>query len=225
MDSYLVTGGAGFIGSTFVKALVADGDHVVNLDKLTYAGEGGNLEGWRDNPLHILVVGDIADKELVRELLDQHQPRYVVNFAAESHVDRSIDDPVPFLQSNVTGCVHLLEQVRKYWDHLPAPRRSAFRYLQVSTDEVYGTLGAAGCFVETTAYAPNSPYAASKAAADHFVRAYHRTFGVPTLTTHSTNNYGPFQHVEKLIPRVIVNALTGRPIPVYGDGLHVRDWL
>jgi dTDP-glucose 4,6-dehydratase len=221
----LVTGGAGFIGSNFVRLALERGvGRMVNLDKLTYAGSLASLadlEGRRD---HVFVQGDIGDRELVRDLLARHRPWAVVNFAAESHVDRSILGPSEFLQTNVVGTFHLLEAARAYWRELG--EGADFRFLQISTDEVYGTLGPDDPpFTERTPYTPNSPYAASKAAADHFVRAYHRTFGFPALTTHCSNNYGPYQFPEKLIPVVILSALDGQPVPVYGDGLQVRDWL
>ena len=211
----LVTGGAGFIGSNFVlQWLASTDDPVVNLDSL------------RGDARHIFVRGDIDDPELVAQLLRAHQPRAVLNFAAESHVDRSILGPAEFVRTNIHGTFNLLEAARAYWGTLEDDARRRFRFLQVSTDEVYGSLAADdAAFRETTAYAPNSPYAASKAAADHMVRAYHHTYGLPTLTTNCSNNYGPFQFPEKLIPLVILNALAGKPIPVYGDGLNVRDWL
>ena len=223
----LVTGGAGFIGSNFVlQWLAAHDEPVVNLDKLTYAGNLRNLESLRGDARHIFVQGDIDDPGLVAQLLRRHQPRAVLNFAAESHVDRSILGPAEFVRTNIHGSFNLLEAARAYWGGLAEDGRQRFRFLQVSTDEVYGSLGAADApFAESTAYAPNSPYAASKAAADHMVRAYHHTYGLPTLTTNCSNNYGPLQFPEKLIPLVILNALAGKPIPVYGDGLNVRDWL
>jgi dTDP-glucose 4,6-dehydratase len=215
----LVTGGAGFIGSNFVAStLAATGEPIVNLDKLTYAGSLRNLEPVRDDPRHIFVQGDIGDRALVRELLKTHRPRAIVHLAAESHVDRSIAGPGAFIQTNVMGTFALLEEARAFSDTL--------RFLQVSTDEVYGSLGPTDpAFTETTPYAPNSPYAASKASADHLVRAYHHTYGLPTLTTNCSNNYGPYQFAEKLIPLMISNALAGKPLPVYGDGKNVRDWL
>ena len=226
MKSILVTGGAGFIGSCFVRQRVLDEGHqVVNLDKLTYAGNPDSLAAIADSPRYKFVQGDIADAALVARLLTEHQPEAIVNFAAESHVDRSIDGPREFVKTNVLGTFELLNAARAYWSQLPAERREAFRFLHVSTDEVYGSLGAEGRFVETTAYAPNSPYAASKASSDHFVRAFHHTFGFPVLTTNCSNNYGPYQFPEKLIPLMIVNALSGKPLPVYGDGRNVRDWL
>jgi dTDP-glucose 4,6-dehydratase len=214
----LVTGGAGFIGSNFVlSTLHESSEPIVNLDKLTYAGKLANLEALRDDKRHVFVQGDICDRELVRSLLKQHRPRAIVHFAAESHVDRSIAGPAPFMQTNVIGTFALLEEARAYPE---------IRFLHVSTDEVYGSLGPDDApFTEATPYAPNSPYAASKAAADHLVRAYHHTYGLPTLTTNCSNNYGPHQFPEKLIPLVIANALAGKPLPVYGDGRNVRDWL
>ena len=218
----LVTGGAGFIGSNFVLSTIAGtGEPIVNLDKLTYAGSLRNLERLREDKRHVFVQGDICDRALARDLLKEHQPRAIVHFAAESHVDRSISGPAPFIDTNVVGTFSLLEEARAY-----AEKREGFRFLQVSTDEVYGSLGPDDpAFTETTPYAPNSPYAASKAAADHLVRAYHHTYGLPTLTTNCSNNYGPHQFPEKLIPLMITNALAGKPLPVYGDGRNVRDWL
>jgi dTDP-glucose 4,6-dehydratase len=226
-DSILVTGGAGFIGSNFVLAWIAAvGSPVVNLDLLTYAGNPENLSSLEADARHVLVRGDICDAELVGTLLRKHQPRAIVHFAAESHVDRSIASPQAFIQTNVQGTFVLLDQARTYWSGLSDANKRAFRFLHVSTDEVYGTLGPDDpAFSETTAYAPNSPYAASKAASDHLARAYHHTWGVPVLTTNCSNNYGPFQFPEKLIPLMILNALASKPLPVYGDGLNVRDWL
>lgn len=223
----LVTGGAGFIGANFVMAWLArEGEAVVNLDKLTYAGNLANLESLKDDARHVFVQGDIGDFDLVGRLLKQYQPRAVINFAAESHVDRSIHGPGEFVQTNVVGTFNLLEAVRAYWGGLAGDAKSAFRFLHVSTDEVYGSLGKTDpAFSETTAYAPNSPYSASKAASDHLVRAYHHTYGLPVLTTNCSNNYGPFQFPEKLIPLVIHNAISGKPLPIYGDGSNVRDWL
>jgi len=223
----LVTGGAGFIGANFVLDwLAAEGDPVVNLDKLTYAGNLGNLAPVAGNARHTFVRGDIGDRALVASLLAQHRPRAIVNFAAESHVDRSIHGPADFISTNVVGTFALLETVRAWWAALPPSEQAAFRFLHVSTDEVYGSLGPAEpAFSETTAYAPNSPYSASKAASDHLVRAWHHTYGLPVLTTNCSNNYGPRQFPEKLIPLMIVNALAGKPLPVYGDGGNVRDWL
>ena len=223
----LVTGGAGFIGANFVHHCLAEKiGLIVNLDKLTYAGNYQNLERLADNADHVFVRGDIADQSLVQSLLDEYQPGAIVNFAAESHVDRSITGPDDFIQTNVVGTFHLIEAALQYWKGLSAKDRSAFRFLHVSTDEVYGTLQKDDpAFMETTAYAPNSPYSASKAASDHLVRAYHHTYGLPTLTTNCSNNYGPYQFPEKLIPLVIHNALKGIEIPVYGDGSNIRDWL
>jgi len=225
MKTLLVTGGAGFIGANFVLQAVGDGLRVINLDKLTYAGNPDTLSSLKDNPLHVFVQGDIGDRELVAGLLATHQPDAVINFAAESHVDRSIDGPAEFVQTNVVGTLALLESTRNYWRGLGDEMREAFRFLHVSTDEVYGSLGAEGSFTEQTAYAPNSPYSASKAASDHLVRAFHHTYGLPTLTTNCSNNYGPYQFPEKLIPLIIQKALAGEPLPVYGDGLNIRDWL
>ena len=223
----LITGGAGFIGSNFVLDwLATNGEPVINLDKLTYAGNPGNIEAITHDPRHLFVHGDIGDRDLVSRLLREHKPRAVINFAAESHVDRSIDGPEDFIQTNIVGTFHLLEEVRRYWSEIAKPDRSRFRLLQVSTDEVYGSLNANDpAFAETTAYAPNSPYSASKAASDHLVRAYHHTYGLPTLTSNCSNNYGPRQFPEKLIPLMIHNALRGKPLPVYGDGKNVRDWV
>ena len=223
----LVTGGAGFIGANFVLDwLAGSGEPVVNLDKLTYAGNLENLASLKDDPRHIFVHGDIGDSALVESMLKQHKPRAIVNFAAESHVDRSIHGPEDFIQTNVVGTFHLIEAVRAYWSGLADEQRVAFRFLHVSTDEVYGSLGPTDpAFSETTAFAPNSPYSASKAASDHLVRAYHHTYGLPVLTTNCSNNYGPYQFPEKLVPLIILNALNGKPLPIYGDGLNVRDWL
>ncbi|KLD75824.1 dTDP-glucose 4,6-dehydratase [Xanthomonas hyacinthi] len=225
MATWLVTGGAGFIGGNFVLEAVAQGVRVVNLDALTYAGNLNTLAALQDNPDHIFVQGDIGDRASVGRLLAEHRPDAVLNFAAESHVDRSIDGPGAFIQTNVVGTLGLLEAVRDYWKALPAEKRDTFRFLHVSTDEVYGALGETGKFTETTAYAPNSPYSASKAASDHLVRAFHHTYGLPVLTTNCSNNYGPYHFPEKLIPLVIAKALSGEPLPVYGDGKQVRDWL
>ena len=223
----IVTGGAGFIGSNFVLDWLAGSDEtVVNLDKLTYAGNVHNLTPLTGDPRHIFVQGDIGDAGLVSALLAQHQPRAVLNFAAESHVDRSILGPGEFIQTNIVGTFHLLEQVRAYWATLDASAKAAFRLLHVSTDEVYGSLAASDpAFTETHRYEPNSPYSASKAASDHLVRAYHHTYGLPVLTTNCSNNYGPLHFPEKLIPLMIVNAQAGKPLPVYGDGQQIRDWL
>ena len=227
MSLILVTGGAGFIGANFILDWIAtEASPVVNLDKLTYAGNLGNLASLKDDARHIFVKGDISDRELVAGLLKQYQPQAIVHFAAESHVDRSIHGPAEFVQTNVVGTFSLLEEARAYWSQLTEPAKSRFRFLHVSTDEVYGSLGRDDpAFTETTPYAPNSPYAASKAASDHLVRAYHHTYGLPTITTNCSNNYGPLQFPEKLIPLVILNAVQGKPLPVYGDGLNVRDWL
>jgi dTDP-glucose 4,6-dehydratase len=226
-DAVLVTGGAGFIGSNFVLDWIRHtSSATVNLDLLTYAGNAANLAELEDEPRYTFVRGDICDAELVRSLLREHKPRAVAHFAAESHVDRSIASPEAFIHTNVMGTFTLLEQARSYWKELNEADRAGFRFLHVSTDEVYGSLGPQDpAFTETTAYSPNSPYAASKAGSDHLVRAYHHTFGMPVLTTNCSNNYGPFQFPEKLIPLVILNALDEKPLPVYGDGKNVRDWL
>ena len=223
----LVTGGAGFIGSNFVLHWLGKKQGaLVNLDLLTYAGNPGNLASLQNDSRYASVRGDICDAELVASVLREHQPAAIVHFAAESHVDRSIADPGAFIRTNVQGTFTLLEQVRRYWSDLNEEQKRSFRFLHVSTDEVYGTLGPDDpAFSETTPYAPNSPYAASKAASDHLVRAYHHTYGLPVLTTNCSNNYGPFQFPEKLIPLMILNALEGKPLPVYGDGSNVRDWL
>ena len=225
MQTLLVTGGAGFIGSCFIRRANERSDvRIINLDKLTYAGNPDSLPAI-DRTFHKLVVGDIGDAALVRHLLDEHQPVAIINFAAESHVDRSIDGPLTFVETNVQGTCRLLEEVRHYYAKLNGPAKDDFRFLHVSTDEVYGSLGDAGLFTEETPYAPNSPYSASKAASDHFVRAWYHTYGLPTLITNCSNNYGPYQFPEKLIPLMILNAIEGKPLPVYGDGLNVRDWL
>lgn len=223
----LVTGGAGFIGSNFVLDWLEKLDEpVINLDKLTYAGNLDNLKTVADNKKHIFVKGDIGDFELVSKLLAEHKPRAVLNFAAESHVDRSIHGPEDFIQTNVVGTFHLLEAVRAYWSGLEDDEKAAFKFLHVSTDEVYGTLEKNDPpFNERNRYEPNSPYSASKAASDHLVRAYHHTYGLPVLTTNCSNNYGPYHFPEKLIPLVIHNALNGKPLPIYGDGQQIRDWL
>jgi dTDP-glucose 4,6-dehydratase len=223
----IVTGGAGFIGANFVLDwIVATGEPVVNLDKLTYAGNLGNLAELRDDPRHVFVRGDIGDRALVASLLERHTPRAIVNFAAETHVDRSIHGPAAFIETNVVATFALIDTVKAWWAKRPAAERAAFRFLQVSTDEVFGSLGSDDpAFSETTPYAPNSPYSASKAASDHLARAYHHTYGLPVLTTNCSNNYGPRQFPEKLIPLMIVNAMSGKPLPVYGDGQNVRDWL
>jgi dTDP-glucose 4,6-dehydratase len=227
MRTILVTGGAGFIGGTFVRRLIADDANVrvVNLDKLTYAGNLESLAAVINSPRHMFVHGDIGDASLVTSLLREHRPDAIVHFAAESHVDRSITAPSGFIQTNVVGTCSLLAAALEYWESLTNPKRGAFRFLHVSTDEVYGTLGAEGAFTESSPHAPNSPYAASKAAADHFVRAYHHTYGLPAVTTNCSNNYGPYQFPEKLIPLVILNAVEGKRLPVYGRGENVRDWL
>lgn len=223
----LVTGGAGFIGSNFVLDwLATGGESLVNLDKLTYAGNLANLASIKGDDRHIFVQGDIGDTALVSRLLVEYQPRAVINFAAESHVDRSILGPGDFIQTNVVGTFGLLEAMRAYWGALPETERASFRFLHVSTDEVYGSLEqSAPAFTETHRYEPNSPYSASKAASDHLVRAYHHTYGLPVLTTNCSNNYGPYHFPEKLIPLCIHNALAGKPLPIYGDGRQIRDWL
>ncbi|BBO34138.1 dTDP-glucose 4,6-dehydratase [Lacipirellula parvula] len=225
--TYLITGGAGFIGSCLVRQIIAEepATRVVTLDKLTYAGNLDSLQPVIDEPRHRFVQGDIADEALVAELLKTEQPTAVIHLAAESHVDRSIDGPAAFVQTNVVGTFTLLHAARDYWRAIPSERQQAFRFLHVSTDEVFGSLGDDGAFVETTPYSPRSPYSASKAASDHLARAYHHTYGLPTLVTNCSNNYGPYQFPEKLIPLMILNALEGKPLPVYGDGLNVRDWL
>ena len=225
MTTWLVTGGAGFIGGNFVLDAVARGIRVVNLDALTYAGNRDTLASIEHDPNHVFVHGDIGDRALVARLLAEHRPDAVVNFAAESHVDRSIDGPAAFIQTNVVGTLALLEAVRDHWKGLEGGAKDDFRLLHVSTDEVYGSLGETGKFTEDTPYAPNSPYSASKAASDHLVRAFHHTYGLPVLTTNCSNNYGPYHFPEKLVPLVIAKALAGEPLPVYGDGRQVRDWL
>jgi dTDP-glucose 4,6-dehydratase len=226
-NTILVTGGAGFIGSNFILQRIRDESvSIINLDKLTYAGNLHNLESVASDPRYEFVRGDIGDRGLVGRLLEKHQPNAIVHFAAESHVDRSIRGPEDFIRTNVDGTFALLEEIRAYWNALSGEPRKQFRFLHVSTDEVYGSLGPHDApFCETTPYAPNSPYAASKAASDHLVRAYHHTYGLPTLTTNCSNNYGRFQFPEKLIPLMILNARDGKPLPVYGDGKNVRDWL
>lgn len=233
----LVTGGCGFIGSNFIRQRLSPLAsrpspaepairRLVNLDALTYAGNPANLADLASDPRYVFAHGDIGDADLVSRLLAEHEIDAIVNFAAESHVDRSIDSPEPFVQTNVVGTLRLLNAARVYWSKLPEPRKSAFRFLHVSTDEVYGTLSPTDpAFTEETPFAPNSPYAASKAASDHLVRAYQHTYKLPTLTTNCSNNYGPFHFPEKLIPLVILNALEGKPLPVYGDGMQIRDWL
>ena len=226
-NTIFVTGGAGFIGSNFVLQWIQNaGTPLVNLDLLTYAGNPDNLRALESDSRHILVRGDICDGDLVADLLREHRPKAIVHFAAESHVDRSIADPGAFIRTNVQGTFTMLEQAKLYWAELDAAGRQSFRFLHVSTDEVYGSLGTEDpSFCETTAYSPNSPYAASKAASDHLARAYFHTYGLPVLTTNCSNNYGPFQFPEKLIPLMILNALEGKPLPIYGDGRNVRDWL
>jgi dTDP-glucose 4,6-dehydratase len=223
----LVTGGAGFIGSNFVLDWLAQSSEpIVNLDKLTYAGNLENLTSVRSNDRHIFIHGDLCDRALVDQLLTRYRPRAVLHFAAESHVDRSIHGPEDFIHTNIVGTFRLLEAVRTYWSSLAEADQTAFRYLHVSTDEVYGTLGKDDPpFAESNRYEPNSPYSASKAASDHLVRAWHHTYGLPVLTTNCSNNYGPYHFPEKLIPLMIVNALAGKPLPVYGDGMQIRDWL
>jgi dTDP-glucose 4,6-dehydratase len=223
----MVTGGAGFIGANFVLDWLAQHDEpVLNLDKLTYAGNMETLVSLQDDARHVFVRGDIGDSALLAGLLTRHQPRAIINFAAESHVDRSISSPEDFIQTNIVGSFRLLEAVRAYWDGLPAHGKADLRFLHVSTDEVYGSLTPTdAAFTETHRYEPNSPYSASKAASDHLVRAYHHTYGLPVLTTNCSNNYGPCHFPEKLIPLMIVNALAGKPLPIYGDGMQVRDWL
>ncbi|OCZ65930.1 dTDP-glucose 4,6-dehydratase [Achromobacter xylosoxidans] len=225
--SIIVTGGAGFIGSNFVLDWLAQSDEtVITLDKLTYAGNIENLATLKHHPSHVFVHGDIGDTALVSRLLIEYQPRAVLNFAAESHVDRSIHGPGEFIQTNIVGTFNLLEAVRAFWVQLPEKAKEDFRFLHISTDEVYGSLDAkAPAFTESNRYEPNSPYSASKAASDHLVRAYHHTYGLPVLTTNCSNNYGPYHFPEKLIPLVIHNALAGKPLPIYGDGQQIRDWL
>jgi dTDP-glucose 4,6-dehydratase len=226
MAPILVTGGVGFIGGNFVRQwLQEELGEVVNLDKLTYAANLDSLADVIHHPRHLFIQGDIANVSLVSRLLAEHRPCAVINFAAESHVDRSIDGPTAFVQTNVVGTFRLLEAARQYWSELPELEQSQFRFLHVSTDEVYGSLGPTGRFCEASPYAPNSPYSASKAASDHFVRAYHHTYGLPTLVTNCSNNYGPYQFPEKLIPLMILNALEGKLLPIYGDGQQIRDWL
>jgi dTDP-glucose 4,6-dehydratase len=227
MRTLLVTGGAGFIGANYVLRSLAQSDQlrIVNLDLLTYAGNLDTLASLAGNENHVFVHGDIGDVGLVADLFSSYQPDAVVNFAAESHVDRSIDGPSAFVQTNVVGTLNLLQCALDWWRGQTEQRRESFRFLHVSTDEVYGSLGETGAFLETTAYAPNSPYAASKASSDHLVRAFNHTYGMPTLTTNCSNNYGPYQFPEKLIPLIILNAVSFKPLPVYGDGLQVRDWL
>ena len=224
--TWLVTGGAGFIGGNFVlRQMQKETIQIVNLDALTYAGNLDTLESVKDHPGHVFVLGDIGDRCLVDYVLNRYEPDAIVNFAAESHVDRSIDAPETFIQTNVLGTFQLLDAAKNYWRSLPPDRAAKFRFLHVSTDEVYGSLGETGKFTETTRYQPNSPYSASKAGSDHLVRSYFHTFGLPVLTTNCSNNYGPYQFPEKLIPLMIYNAVNGKPLPVYGKGTNVRDWL
>ena len=226
MKRFLVTGGAGFIGSNFIQLLLQQPDlQVLNLDKLTYAGNLDSLQAVTEQPRYGFIQADICVAEQVEKIINEFQPDAIVHFAAESHVDRSIDGPAAFIQTNIIGTFNLLEAARKYWRELPDGAKNSFRFLHVSTDEVYGSLGATGLFTEDTPYAPNSPYSASKASSDHLVRAYHHTYGLPVVTTNCSNNYGPYQFPEKLIPLMILNALAGKPLPVYGDGMQVRDWL
>ena len=226
MNVVLVTGGAGFIGGAFVRRKIKNSrDTVVNIDSLTYAGNLESLASELESPRHVFVQVDICDSQQLAELFEVHQPQSVVHFAAESHVDRSISDPEQFIRTNVTGTHRLLDATLSYWQSLDAERQQRFRFLHVSTDEVYGSLGSTGKFTEDTPYAPNSPYAASKASSDHFARAYHKTYGLPVLITNCSNNYGPYQFPEKLIPLMTVNAVQGKPLPVYGNGKNVRDWL
>jgi dTDP-glucose 4,6-dehydratase len=225
VKTLLVTGGAGFIGSNFVHMALEQRKKIINLDVLTYAGNLESLQMVEDNENYLFVKGDIGDKSLVGKILDEYHPDAVVNFAAESHVDRSIEGPAAFIETNIVGTFSLLEVVKKYWTEMPSGDKKKFRFLHVSTDEVFGSLGAEGYFTEETPYAPNSPYSASKASSDHLVRAYHHTYGLPVLTTNCSNNYGPYQFPEKLIPLMILNALSGKQLPIYGDGLNVRDWL
>ena len=226
MKTVLVTGGAGFIGSNFIHLALDNPDvHIVNLDALTYAGNLDSLKDVEDNGRYTFVQGDICDSDLVRKLLREQQPDAIVHFAAESHVDRSIDGPVVFIQTNINGTFTLLENARRYWLELDDQKKEQFRFLHVSTDEVYGSLGEEGYFTEETPYAPNSPYSASKASSDHLARAYFHTYGLPVTITNCSNNYGPYQFPEKLIPLMLLNALEGKPLPVYGSGQNVRDWL
>jgi dTDP-glucose 4,6-dehydratase len=221
----MVTGGAGFIGSALVRALVAAGERVVTVDKLTYAGSLANLEPIEGNPRHVFIRADIGDRAALRVAFAQYRPQAVYHLAAETHVDRSIEAPDPFVQTNLAGTAALLDAALEFWRALDRPARDAFRFLQVSTDEVYGALGPTGRFDELSPYRPNSPYAASKAGADHLARAWHRTYGLPVLVSNCSNNYGPYQFPEKLIPLTVLNALAGRPVPIYGEGRQVRDWL
>ncbi len=225
-QTWLVTGGAGFIGGNFVlRQMQKETLQIINLDALTYAGNLDTLESIQDHPGHVFVLGDIGDRNLIGYLLNRYEPDAVINFAAESHVDRSIDSPETFIQTNVLGTFQLLDASRDYWRSLPQNRAAKFRFLHVSTDEVYGSLGETGKFTETTPYQPNSPYSASKAGSDHLVRAYFHTYGLPVLTTNCSNNYGPYQFPEKLIPLIIYNAVNGKSLPIYGKGSNIRDWL
>lgn len=225
IETLLVTGGAGFIGSNFIHMALAQGKRIINVDSLTYAGNLESLKPIEENTNYTFIQGDIADNQLVGNLLSTHHPNSVVNFAAESHVDRSIDGPAQFIQTNIVGTFQLLDTVKKYWIDLAEEEKRTFRFLHISTDEVFGSLDDNGFFTERTPYAPNSPYSASKASSDHLVRAYHHTYGLPVLTTNCSNNYGPYQFPEKLIPLMLLNALAGKPLPIYGDGSNVRDWL
>lgn len=225
MNTLLVTGGAGFIGSNFIQLALQQGKTIINLDKLTYAGNLESLQSIENHPEYTFIHGDIGDSVLLKDILQQYHPESIVHFAAESHVDRSIDGPAAFIETNIVGTFHLIEATRQYWKDLSKKDQGQFRFLHISTDEVFGSLGKEGFFTETTAYAPNSPYSASKASSDHLVRAYHHTYGLPILMTNCSNNYGPYQFPEKLIPLTILNALAGKPLPIYGDGMNVRDWL
>lgn len=226
MQTIIVTGGAGFIGSNFIHQVLKTTDfQVVNLDLLTYAGNLDSLHDIDADARYTFVQGDICNSELVKELFTKYQPTAIIHFAAESHVDRSIDGPAVFIQTNVTGTFNLLEYARQYWRNLAGPEKERFRFIHISTDEVYGSLGATGYFTEETPYAPNSPYSASKASADHLARAYYHTYGLPVMITNCSNNYGPYHFPEKLIPLMLLNALEGKPLPVYGTGQNIRDWL
>ncbi len=224
-NTILVTGGAGFIGSNLVHLLIDNGYRVINLDKLTYSGHMESLEDLSNNPDHLFIQGDITDKELVSSILFTHKPFAIMNLAAESHVDRSIDGPEDFIQTNIVGTFRMIEAAREFWNNLEDSDRTNFRFLHISTDEVFGSLGKDGFFTENTPYAPNSPYSASKASSDHIVRSYFKTYGFPTLITNCSNNYGPYQFPEKLIPLMIIKALQGEALPIYGDGKNIRDWL